>query len=95
MVPIILMTEAVVAQQLPEMITWGAHAERLGIIGILVVLFILYVTAIHREWLVPGKMYRLQREETIMWRTAYMELRGTTRDVAAVARIATEKAAQP
>lgn len=78
-----------------EVIAWGSQAERLGIVGIIVVVFILYVIALHREWLVVGKFYRLEREEKIMWREAYMALRGTTRDVAAVARIATEKAIQP
>lgn len=73
---------------------WGSQAEKLGIVGLLTVGFVLFVLAMFRQWLVMGWVYRLEREEKIMWRTAYMELRGTTRDVAAVARIATEKAVQ-
>lgn len=94
----IAMSVAMAARQVPspgDAVAWGSQAERLGIVGIIVVVFVLYVTATLRQWLVMGWAYRLEREEKIMWRTAYMELRGTTREVAAVARIATEKAIQP
>lgn len=80
--------------QSSDPIQWGSQAEKLGIVGLLTVGFVLFVLAMFRQWLVMGWIYRLEREEKIMWRTAYMELRGTTRDVAAVARIATEKAVQ-
>ncbi len=86
---------ALALRQTPDdVVSWGSQAERLGIVGILVVILVAYVIAIHRQWLVTGAMYRLEREEKIMWRSAYMDLRGTTREVTAVARIATEKAVQ-
>ena len=75
-----------------DAVAWGSQAEKLGVVGILAVVLIFFVVAMFRQWLVMGWMYRLEREEKIMWRTAYMELRGTTREMASVARIATEKA---
>jgi hypothetical protein len=74
---------------------WGAQAERLGVVGLLAVAFVLFILAMHRQWLVMGWIYRVEREEKIMWRTAYMELRGTTRQSLEIAKIATEKVTQP
>jgi hypothetical protein len=78
-----------------EYITWGSQAEKLGIIGILASGFLAYVVAMHRRWIVMGWTYRLEHEEKIMWRTAYMELKGSARDMATVARVAVEKVVQP
>lgn len=78
----------------PDVLAWGNQAEKLGVVGILAVVLVFFVIAMFKQWLVMGWMYRIEREEKIMWRNAYMDLRGTTRDVATVARIATEKAIQ-
>lgn len=76
-------------------VQWGNQAEKLGIVGILTVAFGLFVVSMFRQWIVMGWTYRLEREEKIMWRTAYMELRGTTRSMTEVAKSAVEKAIQP